>query len=340
MATPFEEGLGRAAIERIARSVARSYPAFDVRAFVRDATRGLGALALKQRVAHVIAALRRHLPGDAREAIAVLVEAARRWEAGDPDDALRGFAAWPVIDFVGAHGQGDVDGSLAALRELTSLFSAELAIRELIVADPVRALATLRTWTRDLSEHVRWLVSEGTRTREHSRLIDVPGMGCFARHEDPDVPWVGGDRRDGLGERVQLRRGHSARVLPSRRDLRVGGQPRGLRLVGGNPGGLGGTVHRRVLHGERHLADDVAGSVRRRRRHLHRLLRGRLDGRRRLTAPPALALARSWRAEGAPRIRAARSGAAWNAPPTLEHLDWQQRVVDCEAWLRRTGRLT
>jgi 3-methyladenine DNA glycosylase AlkC len=163
--TPFKEGLGRDAIERIARNVARAHTRFDRAQFVRDAMRGLDALELKQRVTHVIAALRAHLPKDVRRAVATLVAVAEQWEGGDPKDPLRGFAAWPVIDFVGVHGLEDFDGSLDALRVLTPLFSAEFAIRPFLDRDPQRALARIRGWTSDPSEHVRRLVSEGTRTR-------------------------------------------------------------------------------------------------------------------------------------------------------------------------------
>jgi 3-methyladenine DNA glycosylase AlkC len=165
MGTPFKEGLGPAAIERIAANLARVDRSFDARGFARDAKRGLEPLELKQRVEHVIAALARHLPADIPRALDSLCAVAAAWDAGDPDDKLRGFAAWPIIDFVGRHGLEQFDASLAALRKLTPLFSAEFAVRPFLVRDPGRTLATLRTWTTDPNEHVRRLVSEGTRPR-------------------------------------------------------------------------------------------------------------------------------------------------------------------------------
>lgn len=179
MGTPFKEGLGPAAIERIARNIVRVEPGFDARAFARDAKRGLDALELKQRVAHVIAALARHLPAEIPRALEILCWAGAAWDTGDPNDKLRGFAAWPIIDFVGEHGLDHFDASLEALRKLTPLFSAEFAIRPFLVRDPTRTLKTLRRWTKDPSEHVRRLVSEGTRPR-------LPwGIRLRAFQEDP-----------------------------------------------------------------------------------------------------------------------------------------------------------
>jgi 3-methyladenine DNA glycosylase AlkC len=165
MGTPFKEGLGPAAIDRIARNLVRVDPSFDARGFARDAKRGLDALELKQRVDHVIDALARHLPAEVPRALELLCRVAGAWDTGDPNDKLRGFAAWPIIDFVGKHGLEHFDASLEALRELTPLFSAEFAVRPFLVRDPARALKTLRRWTQDPNEHVRRLVSEGTRPR-------------------------------------------------------------------------------------------------------------------------------------------------------------------------------
>ena len=84
---------------------------------------------------------------------------------GDPDDKLRGFAAWPVIDYVGEHGLDHPDEALRVLRELTPFFSAEFAIRPFIIHHPDATFRHLREWTADPDKHVRRLVSEGSRPR-------------------------------------------------------------------------------------------------------------------------------------------------------------------------------
>ncbi len=162
---PFKEGLDAAAVRRLARNVAAVHAAFPRQRFVRSATRGLSDLELKARVFHIVGALRLHLPQNPKTAIAVLLRAGKGWNAEETTGPTSGFAAWPLIDFVGEHGLESFDSSLKALRKLTQLFSAEFAIRPFLERDPERALRALHTWTADRDPHVRRLVSEGTRPR-------------------------------------------------------------------------------------------------------------------------------------------------------------------------------
>jgi len=161
----FKHGLGKEAIRRIARNIKRVRSSFPDEKFVRAATAGLQELELKARVDHVVLALRQHLPNDALEAVGVLVRAGESWDEGDPSNATNGFAAWPVVELVGAYGLDHFDASMEALRKLTRLFSAEFAIRQFLERDASRALKRLANWARDPDLHVRRLVSEGTRPR-------------------------------------------------------------------------------------------------------------------------------------------------------------------------------
>ena len=165
----FKEGIDENAVRRIARCIRSVAPEFPNQKFINIAARGLVELELKARVAHVIAALRICLPGDPIEAIGILVETGSRLDPGDENDPLRWFAAWPLIDFVAEHGIDHFDVSIDALRCFTeqggAMFSAEFAIRPFIDRYPKKTLSILRSWTADPSEHIRRLVSEGTRPR-------------------------------------------------------------------------------------------------------------------------------------------------------------------------------
>lgn len=162
MTTIMKDRLDRPAVECIAANVSRVAP-FDARAFVRDATKDFARLELKARVGAIIEALAVHLPADPAEAIGVLVAARPGWTRSPGIE--HDFAGWPVADFVAAKGLGCFDVSMKALPHLTSLFTAEFAIRPFIEARPKAALAYLRRWTKSDDAHVRRLVSEGTRPR-------------------------------------------------------------------------------------------------------------------------------------------------------------------------------
>lgn len=149
---PFKNALGEAAVAKIARALAKAAPTFDTAAFRKDALKGLTELELKPRVEHIADCIRNHTP-----ALATLVK------VGEQSSSLRGFAAWPLIEAVTRW--DDFDAGMHALRTLTPLFSAEFAVRHFIARDHARALRHLRAWSRDESEHVRRLVSEGTRPR-------------------------------------------------------------------------------------------------------------------------------------------------------------------------------
>ena len=165
-----KDGLGEAAIRRIAAGLAASHmacglPPIDQAAFVADGLAGLDELELKQRVDHLIAVLARYLPADFADCAPLLMALPTHWDRGEPDDPLRGFAAWPVTDYVGVYGLEQPELALSVLRGLTGLFSAEFAIRPLLINHPALTLATLETWATDEDHHVRRLVSEGCRPR-------------------------------------------------------------------------------------------------------------------------------------------------------------------------------
>lgn len=75
-----------------------------------------------------------------------------------------GFMLWPYGDVIATHAADHPAAGLAACYELTKRFTAEFAIRPILSSSP-EALATVAEWTSDPNEHVRRLVSEGTRPR-------------------------------------------------------------------------------------------------------------------------------------------------------------------------------
>ena len=160
-----KDGLARPAIDRIAAALETVHPPFKSGAFKRRAMKGLGNLELKDRVGHIIGALGHHLPDAFPEAARILKRIPPIWDFGDPEDSLASFAAWPLTDYVAARGGEHPRLALTALKKLTRLFSAEFAIRRFLLEHPDLTYGTLDAWSRDRDEHVRRLVSEGTRPR-------------------------------------------------------------------------------------------------------------------------------------------------------------------------------
>ncbi len=158
-----KNGFNASAIERISSALHSAAPDFKSTEFVDSVLSGLEPLALKPRVEFIIKTLNKFLPKRFLESINVLLEAKNHWDHGDPDDPLRSFAAWPIIDYIAAYGIDHPEQSLNALKELTSLFSAEFAIRPFIKKYPELCHQYFTVWVNDKNEHVRRLVSEGTR---------------------------------------------------------------------------------------------------------------------------------------------------------------------------------
>jgi 3-methyladenine DNA glycosylase AlkC len=160
-----KDGLGSDAIVRIAESLARTIPGFPKQLFIDEALVGLSALELKDRVRHIIRVLHIYLPDNFAETAEILIHLKTNWIPGDSNDNLSGFAAWPIIDYVGEHGVDHPKKALEVLKELTSMFSAEFAIRPFFIQHPALTLKTVSAWCADPDEHVRRLVSEGSRPR-------------------------------------------------------------------------------------------------------------------------------------------------------------------------------
>jgi 3-methyladenine DNA glycosylase AlkC len=160
-----KDGLGEAAIARMASAFAGAWRGFPRDKFTALALVGLGQLELKQRVNHLIEALQQVLPESFERQAEILTRIPDHWDPGDPEDSLRGFAAWPIIDLVSVTGLANSSLALETLRKLTPLFSAEFSIRPFLIQDWKACQRHLERWTRDPNEHVRRLVSEGTRPR-------------------------------------------------------------------------------------------------------------------------------------------------------------------------------
>ncbi|HKX43516.1 MAG TPA: DNA alkylation repair protein, partial [Burkholderiaceae bacterium] len=170
---PFKNLINAGTVREIGAQLARAWPAFDRQRFEKLATSGLEALEFKARARHLCAALEATLPDDFDAAAAVLeaslapIGTSRSTVAPDAPrpDGLNGWAVWPLGEYVARRGLATPERALRTLHALTQRFTAEWPLRTFIEAHPELTFATLAVWANDASEHVRRLVSEGSRPR-------------------------------------------------------------------------------------------------------------------------------------------------------------------------------
>ena len=160
-----KEFIDRPLVGQIADRIVVVHPAFDRDRFVRAVMAKLESLELKQRFAWIADNLRELLPADYPTALEILLrilnDADSRFEP--IEDA--GFRLLPIPTFVYRHGLEYAEASLDAIYTITRYSSCEGAIRPYIIHHPELTLKKLHQWALDDDEHVRRLVSEGSRPR-------------------------------------------------------------------------------------------------------------------------------------------------------------------------------
>ncbi|WP_418315274.1 DNA alkylation repair protein [Piscinibacter sakaiensis] len=166
MAETLKSRFGPAVVARIGALLAAAWPAFDRRAFVAEALAGFEELELMARADHIATAMQHHLPADFDAAAAILLSSLDHLQPTDTSgDAMAAFLLLPHVLYVGCYGLDHFESAMRLQHALTQRFTAEFSIRRFLEHDPQRTLRQLETWACDPNEHVRRLVSEGSRPR-------------------------------------------------------------------------------------------------------------------------------------------------------------------------------
>jgi 3-methyladenine DNA glycosylase AlkC len=165
MASQLKDQFGPGVPRAIASMIRAVHPKFPVDAFLRDSLEGYAPLSLTGRAAHIAGALQRHLPQDYPRAVDILIESATQTHEHSATGGMGPFLYMPHMIFIARYGLDHFEESMRAQYILTQLFTAEFSIRAFLEKHPEATLARLRQWATDPSEHVRRLVSEGTRPR-------------------------------------------------------------------------------------------------------------------------------------------------------------------------------
>lgn len=181
MAEALKDQYGPEVAETLAARLIAVYPEFDQEHFLTLALQGYDELDLMARGRHIAAALKLTLPADYQQAVKILMDSLGGALIDAGSFGMSAFFYLPHTQFVAAYGLDDYEISMAAQYRLTQRFTAEFSIRPFIERYPDRVLATLQAWAVDDSEHVRRLVSEGTRPR----LPWAPRLRQFANDPAP-----------------------------------------------------------------------------------------------------------------------------------------------------------
>jgi 3-methyladenine DNA glycosylase AlkC len=167
-----------AKVKQIAGEIHRTYPSFQKNRFVREVVAKFPELELKARISWIAACLKQYLPGDYRQAVAVILHSLPAPNNPElSDDDFGDFIYAPYAEYVARYGcnKSELAFSLKALYELTMRFSSEDAIRYFINAFPEETLKKLLQWSKDTHYHVRRLCSEGTRPKlPWSQKVNIP----------------------------------------------------------------------------------------------------------------------------------------------------------------------
>lgn len=192
MAAPLKDSFGTPAVEQLAGWLAAVTPEFDAAEFTTRATAEFADLELSERSRAVARTLTDFLPRDPAVAIPLITSAlppeseAQRWQG------MTGFVLWPLGMYVAEHGLDTFEESMTAQYEITKRFTAEFSIRPFLEHRYEPTMARLTQWTADPSEHVRRLVSEGTRPR----LPWAPRLRRFVLDPTPLLPLLSALRDD------------------------------------------------------------------------------------------------------------------------------------------------
>ena len=166
---PFKNAISPEVVRLTGHLLAPHLDGFDEQAFTDKLVPLLDTLALKERVGLIAEELHAILPKAHSERYRILRAMLHPEVQGivseSSEHGLSGWAIWPLTQVVGIYGLDDFDASLSVLRDMTNRFTAEFDVRPFIVRNQEKALEIITAWANHPDEHVRRLVSEGTRPR-------------------------------------------------------------------------------------------------------------------------------------------------------------------------------
>lgn len=165
MAEALKDQYGPEVVDWLAQQICQVYPAFNATQYRQAVLPGFDSLELMARGKHMAQQLHHFLPHDYPQAVDTLVRSMGVKLQDSRSFSMSAFYYLPHSFYISEFGLDDFEPSMAAMYQLTQRFTAEFCIRPFLLRYPQQTLARLHQWLADPNEHVRRLVSEGTRPR-------------------------------------------------------------------------------------------------------------------------------------------------------------------------------
>lgn len=163
----FSDVINLSVVQQIAQSIQQVWKPFDAAGFEQAIAPTLSTLAFKDRANLIATAMYDFLPKDFGQTGQLLLDSFGAELTSIDFSGGSVFMYMPHGVYVSRYGLEEAHFELATtfLYEMTKRFSAEFAIRPFLAKYPERMLEKLVQWVQDDNQHVRRLVSEGTRPR-------------------------------------------------------------------------------------------------------------------------------------------------------------------------------
>lgn len=143
----------------MAQEIAKFDKKFDAYAFVKDSTKNISKLEMKERVVQISENLHKHLSGTYKKNLETLLKTLKNNKSTGIDN----FILWPYTHYIETEGLDEFEASMKTLYEITKNFTSEFGVRPFFNRYPEKVYTLFNEWTADPNEHVRRWVSEGTR---------------------------------------------------------------------------------------------------------------------------------------------------------------------------------
>ena len=176
--------------EGYARTMMHVIPGIDKELFIKQIFDSQWeSRELKQRMRHIAAVLRNHLPGNYKKNVSAIINIIQQLKR---DGKNGGFEYMFFPDFIEQFGLDDVATSLKAIEKITQFISCEFAIRPFLLKYPHEVMLQMQQWSTHSSFHVRRFSSEGCRPR----LPWAMAIPQLKKDPSPIVPILNNLRND------------------------------------------------------------------------------------------------------------------------------------------------